>query len=76
MKELLTLRNGELKFFDSDALRLKDRMFTQKGFHCVIRPDRRLELQAKLPAPLNCTYKFESEKEQLSWFDAIQQKYA
>ncbi|MDR3737219.1 MAG: hypothetical protein P4L10_17025 [Acidobacteriaceae bacterium] len=74
MKELITLRNGELKFFDSDALRLVGRIFLHQHFSCSATAERRLELTAQFPSPGKATYKFESDKELHSWLDAIQQR--
>jgi len=72
MKQLITLRNGELKFFDSDALKLVDTMFLQQKFSCSIN-NKRLDLSTFFPIPSKYTYKFSTEKELLSWHDAIKQ---
>eukprot|EP01022_Parablepharisma_sp_SALTPOND_P008484 TRINITY_DN136115_c1_g1_i1.p1 TRINITY_DN136115_c1_g1~~TRINITY_DN136115_c1_g1_i1.p1 ORF type:complete len:554 (+),score=56.23 TRINITY_DN136115_c1_g1_i1:98-1663(+) len=72
MKQLITLRNGELKFFDTDALKLINRVFLHQKFECSIS-DKRLEMIAAFPIPGKYAYKFSSEKELYSWYDAMKE---
>lgn len=72
MKQFVALRNGELKFFDSDTLKLLGCSFLHEKFSCTV-VNRRLQLAATFPSPSNHVFKFSNDRELLSWYDAIKE---
>ena len=72
MKQFITLRNGEFKYFDSDTLRLLGRIFLHEKFTYTI-DNKHLELHSTFPSISTHIYKFVNEKELLSWYDAIKE---
>eukprot|EP00826_Nyctotherus_ovalis_P056756 TRINITY_DN7725_c0_g2_i2.p1 TRINITY_DN7725_c0_g2~~TRINITY_DN7725_c0_g2_i2.p1 ORF type:complete len:469 (-),score=109.30 TRINITY_DN7725_c0_g2_i2:545-1951(-) len=72
MKQFIALRNGELKFFDSDTLKLLGSSFLHEKLSCTVI-NRRLQLTATFPSPSNHVFKFSNDRELLSWYDAIKE---
>jgi len=72
MKQFIVLRNGELKFFDSDTLKLLACTFLHDKFTCTAG-NKRLEVSGIFPLPLNFVFKFVNNRELLSWYDAIKE---
>ena len=73
VKELMTLKNGIIKLYMAENLKLIATLFCIRDLTISKLTDFSIQINSEIPAYFSQSYKFETKKEANSWHDAIVQ---